>query len=123
MQHGYMLWLDYARNFPNDVNFTVGLSDPAMDWNFMQPLLAPPNTTGRITNTWKAHFRTNHSLTRAINRTRGYKRLVLTIGILSANSGATGDLTLDIILNSRIVASVNNSAFRQPPESPAAGDR
>ena len=123
MQHGYMLWLDYARNFPNDVNFTVGLSDPAMDWNFMQPLLAPPNTTTQITNTWKTHFRTNHSLTRATNRTssRGYKRLVLTIGILSANSGATTHVNLDIILNSRVVASVNNSAFRQPPESPAAG--
>lgn len=27
-------WLDYAKDFPNDVDFTVGKSDPRMDLNF-----------------------------------------------------------------------------------------
>ena len=123
MQHGYMLWLDYPRNFPHDVNYTVGRSDPAMDWNFMQPLLQTTNTTTRITTTWTVRFQTNQKLGPGVHSDspRGYERLVLTIGILSANSGPTSDVGLDVVLNSRRVARVHASAFVQPPESESAG--
>ena len=123
MQHGYMLWLDYTRNFPHDVNYTVGVSDPAVDWNFMQPLLAETNATTRITTAWKVHFRTDQLLAPGDGRKspRGYKHLVLSIGILSANAGPTSDVALDVILNSRRVAHVNSSAFARPAGSAGAG--
>lgn len=33
---------DYVKTFPKDVNYTVGASDPAKDWSFVQPSVSDP---------------------------------------------------------------------------------
>eukprot|EP01052_Picozoa_sp_SAG31_P024385 SAG31_NODE_2070_length_6517_cov_7.896385_4_plen_603_part_00 len=113
MDHGWMLWLHYPRDFPRGVDFTVGKSDPAVDFNFMQPLLAESNATSstcqscasnppaKLQSTWKVQFDTA-----ALRR---YKRLVLTVGILSANGHATG---LELLLNGKLAGHVNRTAFQ-----------
>ncbi|HSU54633.1 MAG TPA: polysaccharide lyase family protein [Candidatus Dormibacteraeota bacterium] len=37
------LYFDYSKEFPKDVNFVIGKSDPRTDWNYVQP----PRTTTR----------------------------------------------------------------------------
>ena len=108
-----MLWLRYPQDFPHGVDFMVGKSDPAKDFNFMQPLLAPSNATSptcqscpphppsTLESTWKVSF--------ATAPLRGYKRLALTVGILSANGHATG---IDLLLNGKTVGHVNATAFQ-----------
>ncbi len=54
------MYIEYAKYFPNDVNYTVGVSDPAKDWYIYQ---VPHDTTlredgkdmGRATP-WTIHF-------------------------------------------------------------------
>ena len=108
-----MLWLHYPHDFPRGVNFTVGKSNPLMDFNFMQPLLAefnssspscqscPSNPPPTLESIWALQFEST--------ALRSYKRLVLTVGILSANGHATG---LDLILNGRLTGHVNKTAFQ-----------
>ena len=108
-----MLWLRYPQDFPHGVDFTIGKSDPAKDVNFMQPLLAPSNATSptcqscpphppaALESTWKISF--------ATAPLRGYKRLALTVGILSPNGHATG---IDLLLNGKVVGHVNATAFQ-----------
>jgi hypothetical protein len=116
MDHGWMLWLHYSHDFPKGLHFQVGSSDPATDWNFMQPLLAASNASSSscqscpplhpaplssLESTWRVSF-----ATAALRG--GYKRLALTVGILSANGHATG---IDLILNGRLAGRVNSTAF------------
>lgn len=49
-------WLDYARDFPRDVSFTVGESDPRTEWNFAQGTRPGPDGKTWIGTTWRVHF-------------------------------------------------------------------
>ncbi|WP_265593978.1 polysaccharide lyase family protein [Haloferula sp. BvORR071] len=55
----YWLWghyLDFRKEFPNGVDFTIGKSDWKKDWNLCQPLTLDDN--GHVTgdSVWKVHF-------------------------------------------------------------------
>jgi rhamnogalacturonan endolyase len=58
-RHGDQFWqwglyLKYPEEFPNDVNFTIGKSDPKKDWNYCQP---PRIDVNRVTpTTWTITF-------------------------------------------------------------------
>ncbi|MCL6633148.1 MAG: carboxypeptidase regulatory-like domain-containing protein [Alicyclobacillus herbarius] len=59
------LWLRYPFEFPNGVNYYVGKSNPATDWNYVQPLNktpgAPFNLLAPFSNdpaVWTIHFNT-----------------------------------------------------------------
>lgn len=49
-------WLDYAKEFPNDVDFTVGKSDPRTDWNFAHGTRPGPDGKEWIGCSWRIHF-------------------------------------------------------------------
>jgi rhamnogalacturonan endolyase len=49
-------WLDYARDFPADVDFTIGRSDPRLDWNFAQGTRPGPGGEGWVGTTWRVRF-------------------------------------------------------------------
>ncbi len=48
------LFYDYPKEFPHDVNFTIGKSDPRNDWNYVQP----PHIEGNQASptTWSINF-------------------------------------------------------------------
>ena len=56
--HEWCGWLNnYGRLFPNDVDFTVGRSDPARDWYYCQPGGWPAGYGDRCRPTeWRIHF-------------------------------------------------------------------
>jgi rhamnogalacturonan endolyase len=39
-----LTWLEYPYEFPNGVDFTVGIDDPAKKWNYFQPMVKTPGT-------------------------------------------------------------------------------
>lgn len=49
-------WLDYARDFPTDIDFTIGRSDPRLDWNFAQGTRPGPDGEGWVGTTWRVRF-------------------------------------------------------------------
>ncbi len=50
------LWLEYPKDFPNDVDFTIGRSDPRTDWNFAQVTRPGPDGKSYVGTTWRIHF-------------------------------------------------------------------
>jgi len=55
------LWLDYPKEFPNDVTFTIGKSDPRRDWNYAQVARAQSgaDSKGKVKysgTTWRILF-------------------------------------------------------------------
>ena len=69
----YLTWLEYPYEFPNDVDFTIGVDDPATKWNFFQPCYRTPGTDTQLTwrgttpdrtlTTWKLRFHSHRQLT------------------------------------------------------------
>lgn len=50
--HQWGLYLKYPTEFPNDVNFVIGKSDPRTDWNYAQPpRILKASETGRVEKT------------------------------------------------------------------------
>lgn len=45
----------YSTEFPDDVNYTIGTSNPAFDWNYVQPFNVIPNGQ-TIAPEWKVNF-------------------------------------------------------------------
>ncbi|NNC11145.1 hypothetical protein HII28_04540 [Planctomonas sp. JC2975] len=43
-----LTWLEYPYEFPNDVDFTVGVDDPATKWNYFHPMLKTPGTPAQL---------------------------------------------------------------------------
>ncbi|XP_018321695.1 uncharacterized protein LOC108734573 [Agrilus planipennis] len=41
-------WLSYPKTFPNDPDFTVGLSDPAEDWCYFMPTIKTPGFPAQL---------------------------------------------------------------------------
>ena len=50
------LWLEYPKDFPGDVDFTIGASDPRRDWNFAQVTRPGPGGQGHVGTDWRIHF-------------------------------------------------------------------
>jgi len=50
------LWLEYPKDFPDDVDFTLGRSDPRVDWNFAQVTRPGPDGKGHVGTTWRIRF-------------------------------------------------------------------
>lgn len=50
------LWLEYPKDFPDDVTFTIGRSDPRRDWNFSQPTRPGPDGKTLAGTSWKIVF-------------------------------------------------------------------
>lgn len=51
------LYLLYPKEFPNDVNYTIGKSDWSKDWNYCQPSVIDPTTYQSIRGTkWSINF-------------------------------------------------------------------
>jgi rhamnogalacturonan endolyase len=50
------LWLEYPKDFPNDVDFTVGRSDPRTDWNFAQVTRPGEGQRGYVGTIWRVRF-------------------------------------------------------------------
>jgi rhamnogalacturonan endolyase len=44
----YLTWLEYPYEFPDGVDFRVGVDDPATAWNFFQPCYRTPGTDGQL---------------------------------------------------------------------------
>lgn len=61
-----MTWLEYPYEFPQGVDFTIGVSDPATDWNYFHPCYRTPGTdlqlawrgttADRSLETWRVRF-------------------------------------------------------------------
>ncbi|AHF92317.1 lyase [Opitutaceae bacterium TAV5] len=49
------LWLAYPKDFPDDVTYTIGESDPRRDWNFAQVTRQRPDGAWAGT-TWRVNF-------------------------------------------------------------------
>ncbi|HLL69466.1 MAG TPA: polysaccharide lyase family protein [Micromonosporaceae bacterium] len=62
----YLTWLEYPYEFPNDVDFKVGVDDIAEKWNYFQPAYRTPGTDRQLAwrgttpdrslTTWKIRF-------------------------------------------------------------------
>jgi len=64
-RHGDHYWTwglynKYPQEFPNDVNFIVGKSNPAKDWNYAQPPVKGEDGTWHGT-TWRVTFHQDHA--------------------------------------------------------------
>jgi len=60
-RHGDHFWqwglfYRYAAEFPNDVNYVVGKSDWARDWNYCQPARRMPDQRLATATTWTVQF-------------------------------------------------------------------
>lgn len=79
-------WPQYETKFPDDANFTVGISDPALDWPYILP--GPlDGWAGSESHTFKIHFK--------IPRPEaGYYRLV--IDFVSTHGDAPPELGIDV---------------------------
>ncbi|MGW9111657.1 polysaccharide lyase family protein [Microbacterium sp. NPDC055683] len=44
----YGTWLQYAVDFPHDVEFEVGVDDPAVDWAYFQPMIKTPGNPDEL---------------------------------------------------------------------------
>ena len=53
--HHWGLWLKYPEEFPDDVNFTIGVSTERRDWNYVHPAVLTPAGTYRFP-VWRIHF-------------------------------------------------------------------
>ncbi len=50
------LYYQFAKDFPQSVNYTVGTSDWAKDWNYAHCGIASPGRRGASPTTWRVHF-------------------------------------------------------------------
>ncbi len=50
------LYLQYAQEFPDDVNFIIGKSDPRRDWNYAQPPRLSSDGRRTDDSTWRITF-------------------------------------------------------------------
>ncbi|MEY4488825.1 MAG: hypothetical protein RIQ79_1333 [Verrucomicrobiota bacterium] len=50
------LWLEYPKDFPSDVAFTIGQSDPRRDWNYAQVTRPGPDGKTYVGTTWRVIF-------------------------------------------------------------------
>ncbi|HEX8628784.1 MAG TPA: polysaccharide lyase family protein, partial [Catenuloplanes sp.] len=81
----HLTWLEYPYEFPDDVDFTIGVDDIATDWNYFQPAYRTPGTDlqlawrgtvpDRSLTTWRIRFHSD-----------GYDRGVATLDIAIASS-------------------------------------
>ncbi|WP_410811667.1 polysaccharide lyase family protein [Micromonospora sp. 067-2] len=96
-----LAWLEYPYEFPNGVDFRVGVDDPAVKWNYFQPCYRTPGTPLQLQRrgttpdysltTWRIRFDSN-----------GYTAGTATLDIALAGS-VFG--TLRIALNGTTLAS------------------
>ena len=100
------MYLEYARLFPNDVNYTVGVSDFSKDWYFEQvPHAVHDNGNGRSTGratTWTIHFNLPRALQgRAILRLAicGVGARSIAVGVNGYPAGTIVGLTYNATLN------------------------
>jgi rhamnogalacturonan endolyase len=66
----YLTWLEYPYEFPDGVDFTVGVDDPRTKWNFFQPCYRTPGTPAQLAwrgtppdhtlTTWRIRFAARH---------------------------------------------------------------
>ena len=52
--HIWENYLRYGKDFPHGVNYTIGKSTPARDWNYLQPAIVQGH---RTPTTWNIHFK------------------------------------------------------------------
>lgn len=93
-------WLQYPSEFPDDVDFEVGVDDPATDWNYFQPAIRTPGIQSTLTvpydatpTEWKVRFDAGDSVEGAAT---------LTFGIASSVFGS-----LDVAINGTPIAAWN----------------
>ena len=92
---GYQMFARYPEQFPNDVDFTIGKSDPAKDWNYAQW------SWYAKTPAWHLRFDTPSLTAKATTGTA-----TLTIGIASAQP-AKGKLThVEVALNGHAIGRI-----------------
>lgn len=98
-----LAWLEYPYDFPNGVDFRVGTDDPALAWNYFQPVVKTPGTPFQLEHrgtvpdssltTWKIRFQANK-----------YKR---GSGFLDIALAGQVFATLGVSLNGTQIASVD----------------
>lgn len=54
--HGYA-WQGFTGEFKNPLDYTVGESNPARDWNYAQSQWAMPGAARAVAHPWKIHFK------------------------------------------------------------------
>jgi len=87
----YQMFLRYPEQFPNDVDFIVGKSDPRVDWNYAQWSTYSHNPA------WKIHFQAQSTPGNA----------TLTIGFASAQPAHGNETDLRIHVNGTEVAQIH----------------
>jgi rhamnogalacturonan endolyase len=113
----YLTWLEYPYEFPEEVDFHVGVDDPAQAWNYFQPCYRAPGSPFQLQLRGTAE---DHSLTtwRIRFDSNGYHqgRATLDIALSASVFG-----TLRVSVNGTSVASFDplpgpagdNSTYRQ----------
>jgi rhamnogalacturonan endolyase len=94
-RHGDRYWVwglynEYPKEFPQDVNFVIGQSDPVKDWNYAQPPRDGKPTTWSITFDLAEAPKGKATLRLAICGSRGRGGVEVTVNDKSA--GSTGRL-------------------------------
>jgi rhamnogalacturonan endolyase len=95
----YLTWLEYPYEFPQGVDFTVGVDDPAEKWNFFQPCYQTPGTAAQLA--WRGTTADLTLTTWKIRFGGGRKKL-------------RGTATLDIALASSVFGSLNIALNGEP---------
>jgi rhamnogalacturonan endolyase len=84
------LYLQYPREFPDDVNFVIGKSDPRRDWNYAQPPRLLLNGRVERPSTWRILF----DLPEAV-----HGKATLRLGI----AGSRTQRGIDVVVNDKPV--------------------
>ncbi|WP_415855134.1 polysaccharide lyase family protein [Sinomonas sp. G460-2] len=111
-----LTWLEYPYEFPNGVDFTVGVDDPAKKWNYFHPAVKTPGTAAQLAwrgttpnrelEAWKIRFDAHR-----YERGTGYLDIALAAQVFA---------TLEVTLNGTSIASIDplpgvpgdNSSYR-----------
>ena len=111
-----LTWLEYPYEFPNGVDFKVGVDDPAKKWNYFHPAVKTPGTPFQLQwrgttpdyslETWKIRFDAHR-----YERGTGYLDIALAAEVFA---------TLAVTLNGTPIASIDplpgvpgdNSSYR-----------
>ncbi|MFT4111155.1 polysaccharide lyase family protein [Silvibacterium sp.] len=89
---GYQMYLRYAKQFPDDVHFTVGKSSPSQDWNYAQWTLYNKDPE------WKLSFDAHPS---------GGGQATLTVGFASSQPAHGKETDLRVSVNGTEVAQIH----------------
>jgi rhamnogalacturonan endolyase len=94
-KHGDKYWVwgmynDYAKEFPNDVNFIIGKSDWSKDWNYAQPPRDGKPTTWTVSFDLAEAPKGKATLRLAICGSRG--RSGIEVAVNDKSAGGTGPL-------------------------------